>query len=369
MRLVVIGPVPPPVHGVTTSTSLVLANPLLRERFDVDHLDTSDRRPLETIARWDTSNMTLAVAHIWELWDRLAGPPGVVYLPLSASSGGFVRDGLMIEAARARGWAITGHLRGGGFLDFYTASPALGRAAVRRTIRGFDSLAVLGHSLRWMFGGLLPAARVAVVPNGTTDHLMPEVPRASRPTILFLSNLRVRKGIRESVDAALLALAEEPEIEFVFAGEWESAALRSEMLERARPGGDAIRFVDSVGGEEKRRLLSSSWALLFPPRESEGHPRVVLEALSAGLPIVTTDQGAITETVRDGICGFVLPTSEPAALASRILELIRDDSLRSRMSASSRARYEDRYTQAHADRALADWLEGVAAACAASRAS
>ena len=369
MRLIIVGPVPPPVHGVTTSTRLTLANPELRRRFDVDHLDTSDRRPLETIARWDARNMSLAAAHIWELWDRLGGPPGMVYLPLSASSGGFVRDAFMIEAARARGWIVTGHLRGGGFLDFYTASPAAGRAAIRRAIRGFDSLAVLGESLRWMFGGLLPASRIAVVPNGTTDHLLPDVPRATRPTILFLSNLRIRKGIRESVDAALLALAEEPEIDFVFAGEWESAAVRSEIEQRARPAGDRIRFLDTVGGDDKRRLLSRSWALLFPPREPEGHPRVVLEALSAGLPIVTTDQGTIAETIRDGVCGFVLPKSEPSELASRILELVRDESLRSRMSSSSRARYEDRYTQARADRAMADWLEGVAATCVASRAS
>jgi glycosyltransferase involved in cell wall biosynthesis len=369
MRLIVVGPTPPPVHGVTTSTSLVLANRELRRSFEVEHLDTSDRRPLETIARWDASNVRLALAHIAELWSRLSGPRGAIYLPLSASSGGFVRDALMVEAARTRGWVVTGHLRGGEFLDLFTRSPAVARAAFRRTIRSFDSLAVLGDSLRWMFGGLIPAARLAVVPNGTTDHLVPDLPRAARPTILFLSNLRGRKGLRESVDAALLALTEEPGIDFLFAGEWENARVRSEILSRSAPAGDRIRFLDTVGGDEKRRLLSSAWALLFPPREPEGHPRVVLEALSAGLPIITTDQGTIAETVLDGVCGFVLPKPDPAALASRILTLVRDAPLRAEMSAAARARYEDRYTQARADRALSGWLEEVTARCVASRAS
>ena len=43
-RLIVVGPLPPPVHGVTISTTLVLANTALSERFEVEHLDTSDHR-------------------------------------------------------------------------------------------------------------------------------------------------------------------------------------------------------------------------------------------------------------------------------------------------------------------------------------
>ena len=105
----------------------------------------------------------------------------------------------------------------------------------------------------------------------------------------------------------------------------------------------------------------SSSVLLFPPSEPEGHPRVVLEAMSAGLPVVTTDRGAIAETVADGQTGFVLPDPDPETLAERLLRLLEDAELRTQMGQASRARYLELFTQERADERLADWLAGVAA--------
>src|SRR5438270_213833 len=83
--LIVIGPVPPPYHGVTTSTALLLGSELLRANFDVVHLDTSDRRAIRTIGRWDFRNIAGALSSILRLAWRTRGRSGVVYLPLSQS--------------------------------------------------------------------------------------------------------------------------------------------------------------------------------------------------------------------------------------------------------------------------------------------
>jgi glycosyltransferase involved in cell wall biosynthesis len=107
-------------------------------------------------------------------------------------------------------------------------------------------------------------------------------------------------------------------------------------------------------------LLSSS-LFLFPPVEPEGHPRVVVEAISAGLPVVTTNRGAIAETVVDGVSGFVLDDPVPEQLAERLILLLEDEELRRRMSAAARARYLEHFTQERADHRLAEWLGKVAA--------
>ena len=104
--LVVVGPVPPPYHGVAVSTSLVLANPALRETFDVTHVDTSDRRSLENIGRWELGNVLLGLQAAGRLVLRLRGRRGLVYLPLSAGGGGLMRDSLLIHLARLRGWKV-----------------------------------------------------------------------------------------------------------------------------------------------------------------------------------------------------------------------------------------------------------------------
>lgn len=359
-RLIVVGPLPPPVHGVAVSTGLVLANPLLNERFVVEHLDTSDHRPGASIGRWDARNVRLGLQSLRDLRRRLNGRPGVLYLPLSQSAGGVLRDSFLIRAAARRRWRVAVHLRGGEFDSAYAGFPTPLRAWVRGTLARLTSAAVMGDSLRGVFGGLVPPERIEVVPNGTPDPLG-VVPDHSVPgPVLFLSSLRERKGVAEAVQAAVLVLGEVPEARFVFAGEWRSEGLRRALEARAEEAGDAIRFLPPVDEVGRRRLLEEASLLLFPPTLPEGHPRVVIEALAAGLPVVTTDRGTIAETVVDGECGFVLAAPNPAELAARIVALLRDDPLRLTMSAAARRRYEERYTQETADRRLADWLEAVA---------
>jgi glycosyltransferase involved in cell wall biosynthesis len=358
-RLIVVGPLPPPYHGVTVSTDLVLRNALLGSSFDVEHLDTSDHRAHRNVGRWDTTNVVVALRSLRVLRGMLTGPGGIVYLPISQSAPGFLRDSLYIRLSARRGWKVVVHLRGSDFRTFYRGSPRPLRRWIRTTMQRVSSAAVMGSSLRWVFEGLVPDDRVAVVSNGTPEPSA-NGGRDKRGPVLFLSNLRRRKGVVEAVDAALLVLAERPDTRFLFVGEWEDESLERELRDRVAPESDRITFVRGVVGREKDELLATSSVLFFPPREPEGHPRVVLEGLAAGLPIVATDRGAIAETVVDGDSGFVLDQPVPEQLAERLIRLLSHDELRERMGAAARQRYLERYTQEEADRSLAAWLTEVA---------
>jgi glycosyltransferase involved in cell wall biosynthesis len=358
--LVVIGPIPPPANGVAISTSLVVANPHLAERFDVTHLDTSDRRSLTTMGSWDLRNMGLAMWHVGALGRLLRRrEPGVVYLPISQSSGGFLRDALFILLARARGRRVAVHLRGSEFQRLYLGLSWQWRWLIRFALARVDSAAVMGATLRGELAGFVPARRIAVIPNGTPDE-WPDAQAGGRDRmVLFMSNLLTRKGVEAAFEAATRVLTEEPEVRFVFAGSWQVDDLRRRLVAEAAayPG---IEFRESVAGAERRDLLGRAGVFLFPPVEPEGHPRVVIEALAAGVPLVTTDRGAIRESVTDGVEGFVLAEPDPAQIAERLLRLLRDEDLRTRMGAAARERYRSEFTQERADRLLADWLEELA---------
>jgi glycosyltransferase involved in cell wall biosynthesis len=216
----------------------------------------------------------------------------------------------------------------------------------------------MGDSLRGVFDGLVDPARITVVPNGTPK---PSIDRTNRDPshVVFLSNLRRRKGVVEALDAALLVLSQVPSARFSFVGSWEDDELEHELRRKAAPFANAIAFHPPVSGTEKYSYLESASILLFPPTRPEGHPRVVLEALSASLPVVTTNQGAIAETVGNNVAGFVLPRSEPRELAQCVRRLLLDDSLRERMGNAAAARYEECFTQEIADQRLAAWLMSV----------
>lgn len=360
MRLLVIGAIPPPYHGVTISTSLVLANPALTRDFAVEHLDISDRRDLGNIGHFDLLNVWVGLRSLYALARRLRGPRGVVYLPLAQGTLAVLRDSLYIRLAAMRGWLVAVHLRGGEFRGFYSGQPRPLRWWIAGTLRRASSVGVLGSCLRWIFEGLVPAERIVVVANGTPE-LELDTSRREAETGLFLGNLLRRKGVLEALEAALIVLRERPQARFVFAGEWESEELEQEIRRRARSVGDRIEFAGIVSGDAKREVLARAGYLLFPPVEPEGHPRVVLEALAAGLPAVTTDRGAIREIVVDRETGFVLPEPVPAELAERILLMLGEPGLRERMGRAARERHLGHFTQEIADGRLARWLLDVAA--------
>jgi glycosyltransferase involved in cell wall biosynthesis len=357
-RLIVIGPLPPPIHGVTVSTSLVLANQALRGLFDVIHVDTSDQRDGANIGRWDARNVLIGLKNVVDLLRALRGGRGTVYLPISQNTGAFLRDSLFIHAAALRGWRVAIHLRGSEITAFYQSQGPVLRWWLRRALRLVTSAAVMGESLRDAFGSLVAPERIAVVPNGTPRIARKRSGR-NEPTVLFLSNLLRRKGVVEALDAACITATEVPRARFVFVGAWEDEHLELELRSRAEILGDRIEFVSPVSGAAKEDLLATASILLFPPRKPEGHPRVVLEAISAGLPVIATDRGAIAETITDGVNGFVLGTPAPQMIADRLTRLLLDEELRERMSRAALATYESRFTQEIADQRLAEWLASV----------
>ena len=357
-RLVVVGPVPPPYHGVSVSTSLVLANPGLRDRFEVTHLDTSDRRTVANVGNWDLQNVGLALAALPRLLRTLQGPPGVLYLPISQGIPGLARDSLFIHLAVSRGWRVATHLRGSELGGVFRRQPAPLRWWLGKTLSRVSGVAVLGNSLAGVLDGLVPRERVAVVPNGTPDPGPRN--RARRRTGVYLGNLYRRKGGLQAIQAAAAVAESRPDSRFIFAGDAPEKTFAEELRRVAARSGGRISVVPPIYGDEKRDLLLSADFMLFPPSRQEGHPRVVLEGMAAGLPVITTNRGAISETVIDEECGFVLPMPDPHDLADRIRRLVDDPDLCEKLGAAARERYLQNYTQERSDQQMTEWLASLA---------
>lgn len=117
--------------------------------------------------------------------------------------------------------------------------------------------------------------------------------------------------------------------------------------------------VDARLAEAQVALLITNW---------EGFPRSILEAMRAGLPVVSTAVGGIPESVQDGENGFTVPRGDVAALRDRLLQLLEDPELRSRMGRKGREHYERYFTLQHTvDRTLAVYQElGLSALTAAA---
>lgn len=313
----------------------LLQAPQLRESFELRFLDISDRRSDATMGRFDLGNVWLALRHIRQfLGELVRHRADVVYLGISQGAWGYVRDlGFLLPALMSR-QAIVIHLRGSEFDGFYRSMPLGARSLTRFVFRRVKAVIVLGDSLRGIFTGLVSPDRIFSIPNGINvqafDAAAAPPPRTTPLSaagtgrrILYLSNLRARKGIFEFLESIPYVRAAHPEVRITIAGEWR----RDEERERAANLIDkhelssCVTFTGSVSGNAKCRLYREHDVFVFPPVQPEGLPWVILEAMTAALPVVTTDQGAIRDVVEDGATGFIVKP-EPSQLAERINQLL-----------------------------------------------
>jgi glycosyltransferase involved in cell wall biosynthesis len=94
-----------------------------------------------------------------------------------------------------------------------------------------------------------------------------------------------------------------------------------------------------AGGISDERLLSfvySAADLLICPTRQDNLPNVILEAMACGIPVVAFDVGGVSDLVRDGQTGVLVPPQDVSALSRAIRMLVADDALRARLSAESR---------------------------------
>jgi glycosyltransferase involved in cell wall biosynthesis len=359
-RVLVVGPLPPPVNGMTRMTEVALSQ--LADHVLVDHLDISDHRAIGAVGRFDALNLWLAVRHGLLFARALLHRPRLCYLPIAHNRLGFLRDSLFLLVARLGRVPVIVHFHGQGFGAYRRRERAWMRALIRLALPPTVHAIVLGTAMRCDFAGLLPDSHVHCVPNGVPDSGVGGDAGARAAVVLFLSHLGSRKGVFEFVEVASRVAEAVPEAEFVLAGEWYRADERRRALDAiARTAlKGRVRFVGAVSEAEKASLLASTAVLLFPARD-EGQPLVLIEALAAGTPVVSTRVGAIPETINDGCDGFLVDRDDLEGAADRVVRLLCDTGLRARVGAAARSRYESDFTASTFGARLAAVIDAVLA--------
>ena len=347
-KLLFIGALPPPYIGPSVANQKLIQSPALNNAFEIIHLDTSDRRNPQNIGKMDFGNALLAIRHISLCLYRLfRWQPEIVYLPLSQGLWGLVRDlGFILPAVVLRKKVIA-HLRGSEFDQIFVTLPRIVQAMTRWAFRRVSRALVLGNSVKHLFRGLFPDHKVVVVPNGIDYHpFEPNGAADRRNGILFLSSLLERKGIFQFLEALPRVFEQYPNLKVTIAGTWQDPGDKKKLdaLIAAHKLEQKVRFAGEVGTKTKIQLYHHHALFVFPPIQPEGMPWVILEAMSAKLPVITTAQGTIPEVVEDQQTGFIInPT--PENIAEKICYLLENPDLAMEMGQRGRKRIEAHFSE------------------------
>jgi glycosyltransferase involved in cell wall biosynthesis len=188
-------------------------------------------------------------------------------------------------------------------------------------------------------GAVYPGHAALIRSSGVDlkDFAFSPMPQSPVPVVLFSSRLIREKGIEDFVEAARILKGK---ARFLVAGDVYSKNPKSLTCEEIQAWHDegVIEWLGHV--TDMPLLLKSSTIFVLPSYYREGVPKVNIEAMATGRPVITCDTPGCRETVRDGVNGLLVPPRDPQALARAIETLLAAPAQMAEMGKAGRAMAE-----------------------------
>jgi glycosyltransferase involved in cell wall biosynthesis len=316
-RLAMLGAAPETRSGIAAVIDAYRAHGLFK-RWPIDYVPTHGDGGL-------ARNAGLALRSLKDFGVLLARHRRLV-VHLHTSAHAFLRDTVFMSAALAARCPLVLQLHGGGF------ERLSGSWAARGFLESAACVIVPCESMRAWVRSVARNAHALCVPSPVCIEPLPAA--AARPNlVLFLGRLEAKKGIFDLLEAVSALRAAVPDVRLVCAGDGERIAVAryAERLGMA----DAVRFTGWVGPSGKRALLEAA-AVFALPSYDEAMPVSLLEAMSAGVPVIASPVGGIPEVVVDGVSGYLAAPGDTATLERLLRKLLLDRPFGERIGAAGR---------------------------------
>jgi glycosyltransferase involved in cell wall biosynthesis len=271
----------------------------------------------------------------------LVRPPDVAHLNLAAH-GSTVRKLVLMWMLRAFRIPALLHIHASKFIPFCESLGPRTRKLLVLSLSRASRIVVIGDYWRRYIVEVLgvPARLVSIIHNAVPLPDRP-VPRTDggKCRIVTLGLLGARKGTPELLDALATPVMRKLAWEAVIAGNGEVQIARERAA--ALDLTTRVKIPGWINAATVAELLATADIFVLPSH-NEGLPVSILEAMGAGLPVVTTPVGAIPELVVADT-GILVPPGSPDALADALAELVGNPKLRAQLGARARERVEQQF--------------------------
>ncbi len=255
-----------------------------------------------------------------------------------------LRDVPLVVATRRHVPVIVAEFHGGNADRLLAPGNRGFKWVTRMLLRRIDGAFVLSSEEAHLESTFYPRGKFRVIVNpfesGEHDGDAPGADRLPAvPTVLFAGRLLQEKGVLDTVEAFAVLHARRP-CHLVIAGAGpaaESVAARVDALGLS----DSVTIAGLLPHDELMDRYRAADVFVLPTYLGEGFPTVLAEAMSAGLPIVTTRLRGSADHLEEGVNALFVPPRDPAAIADAIGRLLDDEELRGRMAAANRAKVRD----------------------------
>jgi glycosyltransferase involved in cell wall biosynthesis len=363
-KIILVGTLPPPVNGQSMAFKIIV-DWLSNEKLPVKIVNIANRNILGE-KRFSYLNRIIDYTLVaFQLVFFCLQGKSIVYIQTSQSKMGFLRDKLIVSISKFFGAKVIGHLHGGNYNQFYEEQSPVFKRTIKKFLLDFDKTIVLSSNLKPMFDFQpLMRHRIITVLNGVgeVNHLtkaksIQDYSKENPLQLLYLSNLIESKGYLVFLDALNQLKQNGIFFEAKFCGLFRAENDQSsyESPEHAEADFlmrieayqlvDCVKYIGLVRGKEKEDLLKKAHFFVLPTAyTNEGQPLSIIEAMSFGCVVVSTNYRAIPEMITHGHDGLLIDKPQPDAIVECITACLNDKPLYTTLSGNAIQSFNEKFT-------------------------
>lgn len=359
-KILMIAPLPPPVHGSAMMTQYIKDSKTVNDRCKLDWINLSTSRTMSEIGKRSPVKLVRFAGSFFKTFGKLLTHRyDKAYIAITCHGGGFLKDAPFALLCKLFGLHLIIHQHNKGMSK--DVDKPLFRTLLRMVYKN-STVVLLSWRLYPDIEKIVEKRQVIICPNGIPDA--PRFPHKENkvPRILFLSNLLIDKGVLVLLDACKI-LKEKGYVftcDFIGGETKEIDAQRFEKEVKKRGLDKKIFYLGPKYGEDKRNALAESDVFAMPTKyANECFPLVLLEAMQQGVPAVSSAEGGIPDIIEENKTGFISLGADAEELANKISILLEDDAIRERMGEASINRFEELFSIKKFEEAISEVLTNV----------
>ncbi len=352
---------PPPVHGVSIINKQVYESEFINKGIEKSLLEIRFSSQLSQLRRLTFQKIYQLIRLSFRLTRRLIDfRPDFIYFSIMPVGKGLWRDLIFVIIIKLFKVTPVYHLHNKGI---ERRSRCLLIKWIYRFV--FRNSLVIHLSENLVRKEILSLGMIniktQIIPNGIKVVMIPE--NRNKPdhiNILYLSNLFPGKGFHELIEVFGKLAKDNSNIYLHIAGGFPYLGIRKKVKKQILKSGLSSRiFLKGPRyDEDKLKIYGEADIFVFPSFfRQECFPLVILEAMQAGLPVITTREGAIPEIIDNEVNGIIINQKDNDALEYQIKRLVNDINLRSNLGSAAKKKFNENFTLEHFEKNMRNFYE------------
>lgn len=344
-RVLFIMQLPPPVHGASMINKTIANSTIINHKFNCDYINLTTAGDVNDIGKSGIKKYFKSIGIYFKVFKKtLFNNYSLVYMTLSPHGIAFYKDAILAIILKFFGFKLVYHLHGKGIKN-EIAKSALKERIYKQVFKGAFVIH-LSKLLYFDIKSIVPENKVKFLANGIqSGENFDFSKKPINKKVLYLSNMQESKGSFILLQAAKLLKDKGVDFHIDFVGKWHNDVKFKEKWIAYYKENNLENFVTYHGSkynDDKNKFFVEANVFVLPTN-NDCFPISILEAMSFGIPVISTNEGAIPEIINNNETGLIVEKNNPKDLALKINYLLSSEDIRIKLGQKSHKEFNKIY--------------------------